>query len=160
VFEHIISGRIREQISSIKNAKKEVVTYNYYFKITSRKNNRVRLCVTISIIWIKLKSGHSATRKKKSVLRARNIRRLMMTREENVTFSIRLGQLSHSISFHSFALSLLQIDRQVMNREKKKTLLHWISKRHDIYTYILLIVFDRLFSFFTLILFSFSYTYI
>jgi hypothetical protein len=52
--------------------------------------------------------------------RMRNIRCLMMAREENVTFSIRLGQLSHSISFHSFALSLLQLDRQVMNREKKK----------------------------------------
>jgi len=45
-------------------------------------------------------------------------------KEENVTFPIRLGQLSHSISFHPFALSLLQIDRQVMNREEKKALLH------------------------------------
>jgi hypothetical protein len=41
-------------------------------------------------------------------------------KEENVTFPIRLGRVSHSISFHPFALSLLQIDRQVMNREEKK----------------------------------------
>jgi hypothetical protein len=68
---------------------------------------------------MKLKSGRGATRKK-SVLRTINIRRLMMKKEENVTFPIRLGQLSHSVSFHPFALSLLQIDRQVMNREKKR----------------------------------------
>jgi hypothetical protein len=63
---------------------------------------------------MKLKSEYGETRKK-SVWRATNIRRLMTEKkgekEENVTFPIRLGQLSHSISFHPFALSLLQIDR-------------------------------------------------
>jgi hypothetical protein len=68
---------------------------------------------------MKLKSGHSAI-SKKSVLSATNIRRLATKKEENVTFPIRLGRVSHSISFHPFALSLLQIDRQVMNREKKR----------------------------------------